>query len=109
LDQKVLVLPFMLALWFSPMLLFATSLRNRKRRMTIKGALVGLALLGIDFAFLFREPGPIAVFSLVVLYALPFLFAVLYLPRGWDVMTGLAWSTGTLMALLVAFSSVQNM
>src|SRR3954470_17902107 len=90
-DPKMLALPFILALWYPPMLLFSTILRNRKRRITIKDALTGLALLGIDFAFLFREPGPIAIFGLILLYALPFLFAVLYLPRGWDVVTGLAW------------------
>ncbi len=103
----MLVLPFLLAIWLSPMLLFSTSLRNRKRRITIGDALIGLALLAVVFTLLFRAPGPLAIFGLVALYTVPFLFAVLYLPRGWDVVTALTWSIGTLLSFLVLLSSVQ--
>ena len=103
----MLVLPFLLALWFSPMLVFSTGLRDRKRRITIADSLIGLAVLSVDFALLFREPGPLAILGLVVLYASPFLLAALYLPRGWDVAAGVIWSTGTLVALLVTFSLLQ--
>jgi hypothetical protein len=102
----MLVLPFLLALWLSPMLLFSTSLRNQKRRITIRDALIGLALLAVIFALLFRSPEPLIVFGLVALYGIPFLFAVLYLPRGWDVAMALTWSIGTLMALHIAISLV---
>jgi ABC-type Mn2+/Zn2+ transport system permease subunit len=106
----VLDLPFLLVIWFSPLAVFSSGLRDRKRRFTIGDALSWLALLAVAFAFVFRAPADgVIIVGMLAFYAIPFAFAILYVPRPWDLVTGVTWSFGALLALLIVFSLAQQM
>jgi hypothetical protein len=106
----VLVLPFLLVIWFSPLAVFSSGLRDRKRRFTIGDAFSWLALLAVAFAFVFRAPTDgVMILGVAAFYAIPFVFAILYVPRPWDLVTGVTWSFGALLALLRLFNLAQQM
>jgi hypothetical protein len=107
-DPAVLVLPFLLVIWLSPLAVFSSGLRDRKRRFTIGHALSWLALLAV--AFVFRAPADgVMILGVAALYAIPFVFAILYVPKPWDLVIGVTWSFGALLALLRVFSLAQKM
>jgi hypothetical protein len=88
------------------MALFATPLRSRKRRITIRDAQIAVAGLAAAFTLILRGPFPLAIVGLLTLYTAPFFGAALYLTKGWDVVAALSWSIGALwiMALIVTGS-----
>jgi len=103
----MIVLPFFLVIWFSPMALFSSRLRNQKRPMTIRNSLIAVGVIAVGLALLQSGPCVQGAMGLLVLYVTPFVFAALYLPKGWDVMIALSWSLGTLMLLLTILGSAK--
>jgi len=79
-----------------PLALLGSVLRLRKRRITLGAAMLWLALFAGDFA-MFRAKGELAILALWLLYATPFAFFVLHVPRDRDV-----W-IAAILALAVAF------